>query len=57
MKTLFEMGKMWDYIVVYRFAVIWSMYSSDRMKTLIRMFKNYDKNIVVMDCQIHFLFI
>jgi len=31
------------------------MYSSDRMKTLIRMFKDYDKNIVFMDCQMHFL--
>ena len=39
--------------VVYLFKVICSMYSSDRMKTLIRIFKNYDKNIVFMDCQIH----
>jgi len=31
------------------------MYSSDRMKTVIRMFKDYDKNIVFMDCQMHFL--
>jgi len=35
-----------DYIVVYLFLVIWSMYLSDRMKTLIRMFKDYDKNIM-----------
>ena len=27
------------------------MYSSDGMKTLIRKFKNYDKNIVFRDCQ------
>ena len=27
------------------------MYSSDGMKTLIRKFKNYGKNIVFMDCQ------
>jgi len=31
------------------------MYSPDRMKTLIRMFKDYDENIVFMDCQMHFL--
>ena len=31
------------------------MYSSDRMKTLIRNLKDYDKNIVFMDCQMHFL--
>jgi len=31
------------------------MYSSDRMQTLIRLFKDYDKNIVFMDCQIFFL--
>ena len=31
------------------------MYSSDRMKTLIILFKDYDKNIVFMYCQIHFL--
>jgi len=31
------------------------MYSSDRMKTVIRIFKDYDKNIVFMDCQMHFL--
>jgi len=30
------------------------MYSSDRMEALIRLFKDYDKNIVFMDCQIHF---
>jgi len=30
------------------------MYSSDRMKTLIRFLKDYD-NIVFMDCQMHFL--
>jgi len=27
------------------------MYSTDRMKTLIRIFKDYDKNIVFRDCQ------
>ena len=31
------------------------MYSSDRMITLAGMFKNYDKNIVFKDCQMHFL--
>jgi len=31
------------------------MYSSDRMKPLIRMFKDYDKNIVFKACQMHFL--
>jgi len=31
------------------------MYSSDRMKTLIRTFKDYDKNIVFRDCQMHVL--
>jgi len=31
------------------------MYSSDKMKTLIKMLKDYDKNIVCMDCQMHFL--
>ena len=31
------------------------MYSSDKMKTLIRFAKDYDKNIVFMDCQMHFL--
>jgi len=30
---------------------MWSMYSSDRKKTLIRMIKYYDKNIVFRDCQ------
>jgi len=30
------------------------MYSSDRMKTVIRMLKCYDKNIVFRDCQMHF---
>jgi len=30
------------------------MYSSDRMKILIRYFKDYDKNIVFMDCLMHF---
>ena len=30
------------------------MYSSDRIKTLIRMFKDYDKNIVFRDCQMYF---
>ena len=31
------------------------MHSSDRMKTLFRMFKDYDKNIVFRGCQMHFL--
>jgi len=31
------------------------MYSSDIMKPLIRMFKDYDKNIVFRDCQMHIL--
>jgi len=31
------------------------MYSSDRMKTFIRIFKDYDKNIVFRNCQMHFL--
>ena len=44
-----------DYMAVYLFLVIWSMYSSDRMITLAGMFKNYDKNIVFKDCQMHFL--
>jgi len=43
---------------VYLFSVIWSMYSSDRMKTLLRLLKDCNKNIVFMDCQIHlYLFI
>ena len=32
------------------------MYSSDRMKTLIILFKCYDKNVVFKDCQIHYSF-
>jgi len=39
---------------VYLFKVVWSMYSSDGMKTLIRMFKDYNKNIVFMDCQMYY---
>jgi len=31
------------------------MYSSDRMKTLIIFLKDYDKNIVFRDCQMHVL--
>ena len=31
------------------------MYLSERMKTLIRTFKDYDKNIVFRDCQMHVL--
>jgi len=31
------------------------MYASDRMKTFIRMCKDYDKNIMFRDCQMHFL--
>jgi len=30
------------------------MYSSDRTKTVIRMFKNYDKNIVFRDRQLYY---
>jgi len=30
------------------------MYSSNRMKTSIRIFKEYDKNIVFRDCQMHY---
>jgi len=30
------------------------MYSSDRMKTLIRMIKDYDRNIVFSDYQMHY---
>jgi len=30
------------------------MYSSDRMKTVIRIFKDYDKNIVFRDSKMHF---
>ena len=33
------------------------MYSSDRMKTLIRMFKDYDKIIVFRDCQMNYFYI
>ena len=39
---------------MYLFWVIWSMYSSDRIKTVIRMFKYYNKNIVFRDSQMHF---
>jgi len=50
-KILFEFGNIYrDYIVVYLFLVIWSMYSFDRMKTLIRTVKDFDKNIVFRDC-------
>ena len=46
---LFEIGNICrDFIGVYLFLVIWSMYLSDRMKTLIRFFKDYDKNVVFM---------
>jgi len=38
-----------NYIVVY----LWYMYSSDIMKTVITIFKDYDKNIVFRDCQMH----
>jgi len=31
------------------------MYLSDRMNTLIRMFKDHDEYIVFRDCQMHFL--
>ena len=33
------------------------MYSSDRMKTLIILFKDYDKSIVSKDCQMHYFYI
>ena len=33
---------------------IWSMYSSDKTKTVIRIFKDYDMNIVFRDCQMLF---
>jgi len=32
------------------------MYSSERMKTLIRCFKDYDKNIVLRDRLMHYCF-
>ena len=32
------------------------MYPSDRMKTLTSFFKDYDKNIVFRDCQMHFFY-
>jgi len=36
-KILYEIGNICrDYIVVYLFLVIWSMYSSDRLNTLVR---------------------
>jgi len=51
LKILFEIGNIFgNYIVVFLFYVICSMYSSDRMKTLIRTVKDYDKNIVFRDC-------
>jgi len=52
---LFELGNICrDYIVVYLFYVIWYMYSSARIKTLIRCVEDYDKNFVFKDCQMHF---
>jgi len=33
------------------------MYSYNRTKTLIRFFKNVDKNIVFRDCQMHFFLV
>jgi len=54
-KILFEIGSTCrNYIVVYLFQVIWSMHSSDRMKTLNRIFKDYVKNIMFKDFQMHF---
>ena len=35
-----------DYIFVYLFWVIWSMYSSDNTKTLEKLAKSYDKDSV-----------
>jgi len=52
MKILFQVK------ILYRGVPILSnlvdVLTSDRMKTLIRFFKDYDK-IMFMDCQIHFL--
>ena len=31
------------------------MYPFDRMKTLIILFKDYDKNIMSKDCQMHYV--
>ena len=36
---------------VFLFWVIWFTYSSDKMSTLDTIVKNYDKNIVLRDCQ------
>jgi len=35
-KILLAIYKYTDYIAVYLFEVVWSMYSSDRLTTLIR---------------------
>ena len=43
MKIMFEIGNIY-------------MYSSDRMKTVIRIVKDNDKNIVFKDCQIQYFF-
>ena len=55
MKILIEIGNIYrNYIVVYLFKVIWVMYSSDIMKTVIICFKDYNKNIVLRDCQTNY---
>ena len=36
---------------VFLFWVIWFTYSSDKMSTLDTIVKDYDKNIVLRDCQ------
>ena len=57
-KILFEIGYLYkDYmhIAVYLFEVIWFIYTYDRIKTLTRLFfKDYDKDMVFRDCQVHF---
>ena len=57
-KILFKIGYLYkDYmhIAVYLFEVIWFIYTYDRIKTLTRLFfKDYDKNMVFRDCQVHF---
>ena len=40
-----------DYIVVFIFQVIWSLYPSNGMITLDRILKDYEKKIVLRDCQ------
>ena len=55
LNILLEIGNIYgNYIAGLLFYVIWSIYSSDRMKRLIRTFKDYDKNIVFSDYQMHY---